>query len=749
MSKQRLSICIEGLPWVLGNDLPSWHDGTLVPDLVEFPELNQHIDALGGIARWDDVTIEILDTAVRWAPLLRVVQPTEYKAISPNPITPTTTTITFEDATGIAVGNVLYAENDTWEVTDISGDPDIIVTRKTYTCLEDGWNCYYQSDVTREYTTIASPEGPPTIMGRMVAAYVDGQLEFIGRIVDMAQRGRAWSLQVRSIFDVLAESINAPNVGLRLKHQWNYNAGFWGAGGESYTLTPSTGRGGSVVDMVNDWAMISSPKSLITQYCGFQWQNTGDPGAIHTGHLFHGGASTAGSEWHFDTSYGYHTLPHGFPQYGVIFKIPSTVTGDYLEVSSTAISGGAYNISGLVGQYVRCGDQLLHIASVDTVNGYAYFDRITDAESGMLFKVTSAGYASDAPIELTVAPIIEAADLWTGIVDVLTGTGPLGMGLPAALISDAPAGFVGGGMPIWWDWSESGIEDDLKARGVALVMRGGMINRARMIPPIDAASVYELAQADLLRGEVPEIDRGYEAPVASITYADKQIPWTASWTATSGPGRAALRTLKLTTGAGDTITDPEAWTALQTARLRWLAPGVPTMTLRLLRDVLKIGDVIKLDSRYVSDGHYKSSTLPALVIARDPYTATYQIALNIAPRTGSVWAFGIEVDSVAGAVVTPTLQADLDVWAAVVPVGTEVQITEMDGTVQLWTGTVASYQGTTVTLSSAPTIAADEIAILTCETIPGGTYSTLVERQVYAADASGLIDSTYPAKVLT
>jgi hypothetical protein len=333
---------------------------------------------------------------------------------------------------------------------------------------------------------------------------------------------------------------------------------------------------------------------------------------------------------------------------------------------------------------------------------------------------------------------------------VLTGTGPLGMGLPAALISDAPAGFVGGGMPIWWDWSESGIEDDLKARGVALVMRGGMINRARMIPPIEAASVYELAQADLLRGEVPEIDRGYEAPVASITYADKQTDWTVSWTATSGPGRASLRTLKLETGAGDTITDPEAWTSLQAARLRWLAPGVPTMTLRLLRDVLKIGDVIKLASKYVSDGHYKSSTIPALVIARDPYTATYQIALNIAPRTGSVWAFGIEVDSVAGAVVTPTLQADLDVWAAVVPVGTEVQITEHDQTSEPWYGTIVSYQATTITLSSAPTIAADEITILTCEDVPGSaSYNSLLDRQVYAADASGYIDTNRPPKVLT
>jgi hypothetical protein len=130
-------------------------------------------------------------------------------------------------------------------------------------------------------------------------------------------------------------------------------------------------------------------------------------------------------------------------------------------------------------------------------------------------------------------------------------------------------------------------------------------------------------------------------------------------------------------------------------------------------------------------------------------SAEYRIALNIGPQIGACWAFSIEVESAAGAVITPTSQADLAAFAAVVPVGVNVQITEMDGTSILWAGQIASYQATTITLSDAPTIATYEIAILTVQPIVDYDQS-ISARQVYAADAMGYItgDQEYPAKVL-
>ena len=102
MSKRTWSICIEGIPWVLGNIKPSWHDGTLVSDCGEMPRIYQSIDLMGGVARFDDVEIRILDTLVRWAPLFRPVQPTSWRVLSPNPIEYNTTTgINLESATGL------------------------------------------------------------------------------------------------------------------------------------------------------------------------------------------------------------------------------------------------------------------------------------------------------------------------------------------------------------------------------------------------------------------------------------------------------------------------------------------------------------------------------------------------------------------------------------------------------------------------------------------------------------------------
>ena len=421
---------------------------------------------------------------------------------------------------------------------------------------------------------------------------------------------------------------------------------------------------------------------------------------------------------------------------------------DYLEVNDIHYVNGAYNISGYVGQWVKCGDQLMRINSVDTVNGRVYFDYIRDIETNKLFVHTSAGYGSINPIELVIAPIISEDSIDSALIEAVTGTGALGLGLPASMFSDAPGAPQGSLYPVWWDWSQGGIDEDLRAFGLSLALRGGQLHFQQIIPPIDSASTHTIAQTDLLQGEVPTIARGYEAPVASITYSDALNGWTCAWTATTGPGRAALRTLKLQTQIGMVMSNPAVWMRLSATRLQWLSVGVPTMTFRLLADALQIGDIITIDSRYVSDGHYRSTTLPALVIARDPVSAEYQVAFNLIPSAGAVWAFSIEVLSAALAVITPELLSDLITFASIVPVGTAVMITEMDGTSVLWTGTIASYQGTTVTLSSAPTIAADEIAILTCENIPGSVYADLQDRQVFAADTDGLIDGTYDAKEL-
>jgi len=763
MSKQRWSICIEGIPYVLGNDLPAWHGGSLVAGLVEYPNLRQTIDCMGGVAQFDGVDLEVLDPLSQWAGLLRVRQPREFYAIAPNPIEYNTTTITMEDATGITVGMVLFAEQDTWTVTDVSAAPDIVFTRQTYSCLSAGWSCRYQIGVSREHVVTVSPDGPVSVMGRLVAIYVDDRLEYLGRIMDLKQTGRTWKIRIEDAFKILTQSVRSPGLGVRLRYPWNWNYAWWIAGTFGQIADAGAGdRGGTIEDLASDWAPGWGPGDpvpddgfIFEPSTGFRWYGgaTGasNPQEIRTGDQFQGTVDALGSEWMNKSLIGFCTRPNGCKPYGVIFTFNGP--SDYLEVSEIYNDGTAYQIDQYDGGLLLIGSQLCRVSSVDTVNGRIYFSAIIDRESGTLFKFISAGLDSDTWIELPVAPVVTGATLQDAITAVLTGTGQLGLGLPSSIVGDAPVMPAGVNSPVWWDWEKGGIDEDLRAQGLCLCLRDGLISLRPCLPPIEQAAIRDVPQASMVHDSdgVPEIARGHEAPLASITYKTQSREVTFAWSADTAITRSALRSLELQTYVGAEITDETGWIRLQAMRLRWMYSGVPVMSFGLLADIMDIGDIITVSSRYVAaGGNYKTQTLPALVIGRDPKTAGYTVALNIgAADQGACWAFGLEVASAAGAVITPVYLADLVALASIVPVGTEVQLTEMDGTSQAWTGTIASYQATTVTLSSAPTIDADEIVILTCE-VDSVSWGTLQLRQVYAADASGLIpDPAVAAKELT
>jgi len=744
---------------VLGNALPPWHDGALVGGLVEMPQVQQSIDAMGGVARFDSIDLRINDLSGAWARIFRVRQPNEYRAIAPNPIEYDTTDIDLEDATGIVNGDVLYAEQDTWTVTDISAAPTITVTRQTYSCLEDGWRCRYQAGVARDYVTTASTSGPVTVMGRLVAIYIDDQLEMLGRVVDLRQHGRSWQVRIDDALAVLTRAIKPTGLGVRLRYPWNWNFARWKAGTFECVADAGTGdHGGTVEDLAVQWdpgwnTIDPAPEDawVFEPSYGMRWYGDQEPAEINRDGTYYGTAKALGEEWFSKPFVGFVTRTNGVRPYGVIFT-PNDIDEDYLEVSTTYYDGAAYRIEQYIGAFVQIGDQLCKIGSVTTGTGKIIINQIIDRNTGELYHHLSAGADSETWVELPVVPVIAAGSLYEALQDVLGGTGSYGLGLPPGLISDAPCQPVGGVSPVWWDWEKAGIDDDLRARGVCLCLRGGQFEVRQVSPPIPQASVAEIAQADFtLDGDVPEIARGYEAPVAAISYetADERM-LTLSWGADTPITASALRDLKLTSATRDIVPDLVSWYRLQAARLRWLSVGIPTMRFGLLTDSLSIGDVIKITTRYIANGDYYPEELSAIVIGRTPGLAEYLVAVNLGPLDeGAIWALGVEVASAAGAVITPTSQADLAAFAALVPVGTDVTITEMDSTSLIWTGTIASYQATTVTLSGAPTIDADEIAILTCETIPGSIYTDLVARQVYAAAASGLIDWTYPAKELT
>ena len=764
MSKQRWSICIEGIPYVLGNDLPSWHDGTLVTGLMRYPNLRQSIDCMGGVATFDSVDLEVIDPLSQWARMFRVRQPREYRVINPNPINYNTTSITFDAATGATNGDILYAEQDTWTVTDASADPVLVVTRQTYTCLEDGWACRYQAGVAREHVVTVSPDGPVSVMGRLVAIYVDDRLEYLGRIMDLKQQGRSWKIRIEDALKILTQSVRSPGLGVRLRYPWNWNAAAWQAGTFAQVVDAGTGdHGGDVENLAVEWSpgwntIDPAPDDawIFEPSTGMRWfggaTGADNPGEIRVDGTYQGTCDALGAEWSTKSLVGFCTRPSGCKPYGAIMT--RTLTGnDYLEVSEIYNDGTAYQIGQYAGALVLIGRALCRVATADTVNGRLYFDAIFDRATGALYVATSAGLDSDTWVELPVAPVVQAATLQDAITSVLTGTGQLGLGLPASIVGDAPVMPAGVNSPVWWDWEKGGIDEDLRAQGLCLCLRDGLITLRPCLPPIEQAAIHAITQEQMTHDDdgVPEIARGHEAPLASITYKTATRAVTFAWSADTAITRSALRSLELITQVGAEITDETGWVRLQAMRLRWMYSGIPVMSFGLLTDIMDIGDIITVSSRYVAaGGNYKTQTLPALVIGRDPKTARYTVALNIgAADQGACWAFGMDISKAVGSIITPVYAADLAAFASIVPVGAAVQITEMDQSSVLWEGTIASYQANTVTLSNAPTIGSADVAILTCEDIPGSSYGALQDRQVFAADSSGFVDTTEPAKELT
>lgn len=753
MSRRRVAICIEGIPYVLGDYLPSWHDGSLVNDLVETPTWMQEIDALGGVAKVSDIDLEIADTIGRWASLLRVAQPTIYYAISPNPIEHDTTVITMRDATDISADDILYAERDTWSVDSVTDD-EVTVTRQVYTCLEDGWKARYQTGVTREETVIVSPDGPPIFVGRLVTIYVNDVLEYIGQIVDLKQRGRVWRVTCRWYLSVLASPITAPNAGVRLRHEWNYNFARWGAGGERYAITAGATRGGDLYTMIDGWVIPSQPAANLTSGLGWVWigndSNSQDnPPEIEAGGLQHGAAAALGDSWEYDDSTLYCTRRLGVKPYGVMFACNGPP--DYLDAHEIHIINGVYDLDQYEGSYLRCGDQVLRVQGVDTVNGRVYFDLIVEANSGTPFRELSAGTSGEVPIELVTAGIVSAQDLITAIQDVITGDGPLGLGLPSGLISTAPVTPVGGNHPVWWDWESGGIDDDLRARGIAVALVDGLITAINVTPPYSTQSVATIDQADLVVGSgPPEIDRGHESPAGNITYTggDQDEPFTASvsYSGSTGPGQSALRVISLQSATRDRIIEVTSWIRAQANRLAWLAPGIPVIGVRLTSAAHAVGQVVLLSSRYISDGNYRTKDIPCLIIGRDPIGGRYQLAANIGRDIGAMWALSLVVIGAASTVISVD-SADLAVWEEYVPIGADVLITEHDQSSVLWSGTIVSYGSGTVTLSSAPTIAADEVVIITCADVGSTGHNSLTARQVFAGDSAGEIEGE-PCRVL-
>jgi len=667
-------------------------------------------------------------------------------------------------------GDILYLPRDAVRVQSISGTV-ATVERQVYSCLEDGYYAYYHQPNDLEYVCLAHTDNPHPFEGRLVAYYKGDDLEYLGYVNTIAQRGKSWKLSTKSILEPLSTGLKNYGYSMPLKHsdgtKW-YMGLIWLDPGDTSWAT----------DILSNEVNEGIPESemyynLSHQTSGAAWQ----PGwwFKEWGFRFKRSTNALISErpyseglidTMFDTSDG--TLYAGVDE-DYVYSHPSSPIKNYGVVLSTGckVKTEANNPESFVGQYLKVKDgAMMLVESYDS--GTEYFTlKGTYNDNLVLNSDVSCGYSSDSPITLTIEPWVKSNNLLELVYSIMTSTGAgtngsydlfsglYGLGLPSTIVSSLLC-TCDNMDNVVVNLSEGKLKDDLQAMGIGLVFANGKFKLNPMNIPIISLATDTVTTAMVQAGERTNLNFGYYHPLKSISYKGYSYN-TASEAKDPYEIKISVQNSNIFFGS---IGRDKTWTSqiknLATGDafririlklLKWFNNFAPVVDLVIPDYDIEICDVVNLEvDDMAGQGGYGVENLPALVVGKGDDFKIKAILNTSVSTQQAPWVPSWEIESYTGGTLTLRKAEGLSL-ADVVDLPASMQILRADGTA------IGNYTANSVTdedtivLSAAPTYNQSIYrGILTLKDYTDTSNSARTGKYVWCSNTAGIMSDSDPGK---
>ena len=667
--------------------------------------------------------------------------------------------ITQDTKRAFVPGDLVYLPFDTARVTQFDPGVSLDFERQVYSAFENGYQSFYQalpypeavSSGAGGYVVQGSTAGPFWFSGRIVCYYVDDQLVFIGRLQEIEQNGRSWTLTTVDVLKPLRDGFKPVLAGLRLGSDWcvdyalfmlddqgtQYSTGALTPGMLTYDDLPAalTSGGNIYFSPINAFCRSTTRADLSIVE---EELTKGTIAAFTEGTVFQLGAGSF---------VGTRALTP-VPRYGIC--------ADY-EVRIVLDAGS--DVSGLDDTWLQIGDVRLKIFSVDNTTK-TIVARSFDKD----FKHLSTwGISSGGPIYLQGAMIANAASIQSLVYSILTSSGNGDNGA-----YDFQAGWIGFGLPheiveteafsVWnfactADLSEAQIGQDLQALGLALVFENGLFKIRPVAAPINVLASATITDDQRLVGQLPGIKWGHFSPISQIRYATADSELTCTAWLTTAALTSDRRAKELRTGCKARLTaaQREQWLDVNFRRLQWLCNYAPVIDLVLPGHDLELLQVVALSSSVLAGQGkpYGIDSVPGLVIGlSDDYRV--QVALNTAVTAYfAAWCPSLEIASYSGAVCT-LVHDDAERLFERYDLPIACQIIASDGSILTAAVNIVSIDsGGQVTLSAAPTYT--QTTYQGILTLPNYTSADADDKTVFVwvSNTSGSMSDSTDGKKLT
>lgn len=670
-------------------------------------------------------------------------------------------------------GDKLYLPRDTARVLAVSGS-DVNVERQVDSCLEDGYCAYYQQEPSNDHMCFAYTDNPHQWEGRLCAYYIDGELQYLGYLNNMAQRGKAWKFDTKSIINPLREGFKHFSRSLPLKHS---------DGTDWYIGTIKTYLKDSWIGLTNEInagiTLDQLPYEAVHDTAGVQIYETGSFD-LQSGYVFD---SDDGVEFQ-DAGYAEGSKDCFYDDAEAKFFV-STLNPDKIQSMNPSGTGikpyGALlgknakikteesDPSVHVGAYLRVKEgSIVKVESYDAGSGYLTLSGTYDEDLN-LRSTRTCGYTSDDPILLDIIPTVHAENLTSLVYSLLTSTGSgtngdfdiysglYGLGLPESIVNTLCT-WTDFDHPLQVNLKEGKIIDDLQAMGVSLVFRDGVFKLQRMSAPAINLATKTIGAKDTLAGNRSNLNFGFFHPLKSISYegslwnnqTEMREPYTIKISVQNSniffgsTGRD--RSWKSQTGS---IITASYFRERILKILRWFNNYAPTLDLVVPNHSIEMGDIVNIEvNDIVGQGDYGVTNMPGIVVAlTDDYGV--RVVLNTADTASqAAWAPSWEIDSYATTVLTLRKGGALAI-ESLVTLPFEGQIIRADG-IAIGNYTINSVtDDNTVVLATAPAyLQSTYRGILTLPDYTTSTIENIIDSYVWAANSSGVMSNSDAGKEL-